>query len=72
MSYPQPTYHGQPPPPAPRAPRRSVAKTRKSTSHGFHLALTILTGGMWGIFVWAPMILWHKFGPRRRTVTHYR
>jgi len=79
--YTAPTYYSQPPapaqyPPPPlymeQPPKRSVAKTRKQTSHGFHLAMTILTGGMWGVFVWLPMTMWHKLGPRRRTVTRYR
>jgi len=25
------------------------------TSHGFHLIMTILTGGLWAIFVWLPI-----------------
>jgi len=49
-----------------------VSKTRKSTSHGLHLVLTILTAGGWGLLVWLPMTLWHKLGPRRRTVTRQR
>jgi hypothetical protein len=52
-------------------PHRSVAKTRKQTSHGLHLILTIGTFGLWGICVWLPLTLWHKFGPRRKTVTKY-
>lgn len=50
----------------------SVSKTRKSTSHTFHLIMTIITAGLWGLFVWLPIVLWHKFGPRQRTtITHY-
>jgi hypothetical protein len=52
-------------------PHRAVSKTRKKTSHGLHLVLTICTVGMWGLFVWLPLTLWHKFGPRKRTVTKY-
>lgn len=52
-------------------PHRAVSKSRKKTSHGLHLVLTICTVGMWGIFVWLPLTLWHKFGPRKRTVTRY-
>lgn len=29
------------------------------TSHGFHLIMTILTGGMWGVFVWLPVGLYN-------------
>jgi hypothetical protein len=52
-------------------PRRSVAKSRKRTSHGLHLVLTLVTGGAWGLMVWLPLTLWHKFGPRSRTVVRY-
>ena len=50
-------------------PHQYVSKTRRNTSHGFHLVMTFLTGGLWGLFVWAPMVAWHKFGPRQRTIT---
>lgn len=52
-------------------PHKAVSKTRRKTSHGLHLVLTICTFGMWGLLVWLPLTLWHKFGPRRRTVTKY-
>lgn len=50
---------------------KAVSKTRKDTSHTFHLILTVCTGGTWGLFVWLPMILWHRYGPRQKTVTRY-
>lgn len=25
------------------------------TSHGFHLIMTLLTFGLWGLFVWIPV-----------------
>jgi hypothetical protein len=53
-------------------PRKAIRKERKRTSHGLHLVLTIVTGGAWGLFVWLPLTLWHKVGPRRKTVTRYR
>lgn len=46
-----------------------VSKQRKSTSHTFHLVMTLLTCGMWALFVWLPITVWHKLGPRRRMVT---
>lgn len=52
-------------------PRKAVSKERKRTSHGLHLFLTIVTLGMWGLFVWWPLTMWHKFGPRRKTTTKY-
>jgi hypothetical protein len=55
-----------------QGPSHSVTKVRKGTSHGLHLFLTIITVGMWGIFVWLPLTLWHKFGPRRKVVTKHR
>jgi hypothetical protein len=57
--------------PAP-LPHKAVTKERRRTSHGLHLFLTIITAGMWGLFVWLPITLWHKFGPRKRVVTRYR
>jgi hypothetical protein len=56
----------------PQQPRRSVTKVRKPTAHTFHLVMTILTCGMWGIFVWWPITWWHAAGPRRKVVTRYR
>jgi hypothetical protein len=53
-------------------PYRSVRKERKQTSHTFHLLMTIITAGMWGLFVWFPLTLWHKMGPKKRVVTRYR
>jgi hypothetical protein len=53
-------------------PSRSETKHRKRTSHGLHLFLTIITLGVWGICVWFPLTLWHKFGPRRTVVTKHR
>jgi hypothetical protein len=53
-------------------PSRSETKQRKRTSHGLHLFLTIITLGVWGVCVWFPLTLWHKFGPRRTVVTKHR
>lgn len=47
---------------------RAVSKSRKKTSHLFHLIMTLLTGGLWG-FVWVGIIIWHSVGPRKKTVT---
>ena len=57
--------------PAPHQPRRAVTYTPKRTSHTFHLIMTLLTFGLWGIFVWLPLTVLHKLG-RDRTVTRYR
>jgi hypothetical protein len=53
-------------------PRKSVTKERKRTSHGLHLFLTIITGGIWGLLVWFPLAMWHKVGPKKKVVTKYR
>lgn len=53
-------------------PGRSVTKTKKSTSHTFHLIMTIITGGIWGVFVWLPIVIWHSIGPKAKSTTkHY-
>jgi hypothetical protein len=57
---------------AAQGPSRSVTKVRKRTSHGLHLFLTIITVGMWGLLVWLPLTLWHRFGPRRKVVTKHQ
>lgn len=53
-------------------PHVAVSKTRKKTSHTFHLLMTCCTCGVWAVLVWPWVILWNNFGPRRRTVTRYR
>jgi hypothetical protein len=50
-------------------PNRMVTYSRNETSHTFHLIMTVLTGGLWAVVVWGPMILWNSFGPRSRSVT---
>lgn len=45
--------------------RTTVTKTRSSADHGLHLALTILTCGLWG-FVW---IVVAAVGKRTKTTT---
>lgn len=50
----------------------SVIRTRKRTSHTFHLIMSILTLGAWAVFVWWPLAIWHKIGPRQRaTIEHH-
>jgi hypothetical protein len=68
MSYPQ--YPQQPPP---ARPRKSVTKHRglSGRSHAFHLTLTIVTCGVWGILVWFPLWLF-RLVVRRREVTRYK
>lgn len=39
---------------------------RKPCNHGLHLFLTIITLGMWGVFVWP----WVALYGRRETVTY--
>lgn len=50
-----------------------IAKTyeRKKTNHTFHLLMTIITAGFWGFFVWIPLTVWHKFGPKKKVITKY-
>lgn len=42
-------------------PTRMVTKSRKRTSHTFHLLMTIITVGAWGILVWLPITIIHRF-----------
>jgi hypothetical protein len=73
------TEHAAPPPPplqhyapAPQvmmqAPYQMVTTSKKHTSHGLHLFLTIVTGGAWGLLVWLPITIFHK-STREKSVT---
>jgi hypothetical protein len=41
-------------------PTYMVTKTRKQTSHTFHLLMTIFTAGFWGVFVWLPITIYNS------------
>ncbi len=56
------------PPAAVQQPHMMVSRAPKRTSHGLHLFLTIITFGAWGVFVWLPLTIIHKF-QREKTVT---
>lgn len=51
--------------------KATVTKTRKKTNHMFHLVLTLLTGGLWGL-VWLWLVIWHRFGTKDKAKTTYR
>ncbi len=51
-------------------PTRVVTEAHKKTSHGLHLFLTIITGGVWGLVVWLPITLWHRSHKGEKTVTY--
>lgn len=38
-----------------QTPMWAVTESKRHTSHTFHLLMTVLTFGMWGVFVWLPM-----------------
>ena len=61
----------QQPVPVAAAPARAVTYERVRTSHGLHLFLSIITGGLWAVCVWLPLTVWHSI-TRRRVVTRYR
>lgn len=54
-----------------QVPRRAVTYQPRHTNHVLHLILTILTGGLWGLFVWLPITFLHKLS-REKIVTRYR
>lgn len=60
---PPPQWHYGPT--QPLYPQTTTIKYRKQTSHTFHLLMTVLTCGLWGIFVWGPVAIWNATGPRR-------
>lgn len=51
--------------------RRSVSRSRKRTSHEFHLMMMWCTCGAWAP-VWFMAWIWNALGPKRKTVTRYR
>lgn len=59
------------PGPDPRHPQYSVSKSRKKTSHTFHLLMCLFTCGLW-VFVWMAMAAWNAWGPRKKTTTYYQ
>ncbi|MET8145901.1 hypothetical protein ABZU32_36830 [Sphaerisporangium sp. NPDC005288] len=67
-----PQYQGQQYPPPPPGPRKIVTKQRglSAGSHTLHLVLTILTCGLWGLFVWLPLWIFRMI-VRRKQVTKY-
>jgi hypothetical protein len=44
-----------------------VYKTRKRTSHGFHLTMSLITLGAW-VPIWILVTMWNAWGPRAKTV----
>lgn len=70
--YATPGYTAVPPSGDPEWPTGAVTRQRKKTSHTFHLLMTFFTCSLWAIFVWIPMILWHRFGPKEKITTTYR
>lgn len=59
----QPAYVG---------PHTSVTRVKDPMPHTMHLILTILTGGLWGLFVWLPLGLLHNLSRGRKVTTKYR
>jgi hypothetical protein len=54
-------------------PRKSVSKHRglSARSHSFHLLLTFLTCGIWGLLVWFPLWVFRLIVRRRKVTRHY-
>jgi len=53
-------------------PTQSVTLERRGTNHLFHLVMSILTVGVWAIFVWLPVVIVRNLMPKRRVVTYNR
>lgn len=52
-------------------PARMVTKSKVHTSHTFHLLMTVLTGGFWGLFVWLPMIIINSMRKEKSVTRSY-
>lgn len=57
--------------PAPPRIHKAITKQPVKTSHGFHLVMSILTCGLWAVFVWLPMTIINSLS-HKRVVTTYR
>jgi hypothetical protein len=55
-----------------QGPTSSVHYEKQPMAHTMHLILTILTAGMWGLFVWLPLGLLHSMSRGRKVTTKYR
>jgi hypothetical protein len=55
----------------PAPPRKSVTYSPARTSHTFHLLMTLLTCGLWAVFVWLPISIINSLR-RDKSVTHFR
>ena len=70
---PRPTAPARPPAypvPAYGPPVRYVTKSKRHTSHAFHLIMTIVTCGLWlPVWVW---MTWQNIVIRERTTTRGR
>lgn len=49
----------------------AITRQPVRTSHTFHLLMTLLTCGLWGIFVWLPITVINSMS-RKKVVTRYR
>ncbi|WP_439377882.1 hypothetical protein [Amycolatopsis lexingtonensis] len=66
QNYPQGPHQQMPPQPG----MKVVSKERHKTANGFHLLMTFITFGTWGLFVWAPLLIWRSIF-KKKTVTKY-
>jgi hypothetical protein len=60
------------PPTVQQGPTSSVHYEKQPMAHTMHLILTILTCGLWGLFVWLPLGLVHSMSRGRKVTTKYR
>ena len=61
----------QPAPVVVQQPSMAITSQPVQTSHTFHLLMTLLTCGLWGIFVWLPISIINSMS-RKKVVTRYR
>ncbi|MCW2674767.1 MAG: hypothetical protein JWP14_3356 [Frankiales bacterium] len=58
-------------PPAAAYPSKMVTYQPVRTSHTFHLIMSLLTCGLWALFVWGPITILNAIS-KRRVVTRLR
>lgn len=69
---PAPVYYPAPAPvPYPMPVGHAVTYSPNRTSHGVHLFMSIITGGLWAFFVWIPITIWNAIKKDQNRTTFY-
>lgn len=51
-------------------PQALVTRRRKNTAHAFHIFMSVITGGVWFIFVYGPLLLIRSIHKQKEVTTY--